>query len=1449
MVKIVKKILEKSPAFNQLKDKDKFIELKEITENISITLKNYNINEELKIGVVGEVKSGKSTLINSLINEDASPIGITETTGSVIKFRNTKRDSYIEYIDGNKDVDNYENIKNKVQNFGSNYSNWENVSVINFDFNNSFLESFELIDTPGLQTLNKKAEKITEEIFNKIDIILWVFNYTHYDQLDIQDKLEEFIEKFPKPIVAIINKTENVSDKKKLIKDFNNDFLFFDEIKEVIPMSALNALSARKNNNQNLLEESGINNLINYLDKIKDKGSKEMKYKSNKELLDKLIGKYVDFHEDIIEDINIKKSNFYSDLKKEKVERKMLLNGIKSYKDKVRLCSPEDIFENQINEVYQYIDNFDKTDIKKENIEKLLKNKLEYEFNEALINKKANIFMNNLISELKLEIEENSEEYKLVKNSSIDNEISSINENFKSKSLKNGIGLGGISATAPAFFEAVLGSQAASVTFLGALPQFVIPGIAIGAAGTYIQRKITVSRKKKIKKDLHKSFEKITKQYKKQLFLKMDNLEDKLENIYQEKVELICISHKVNNEEDFDIKINQIEKFISNFNENKIHNLLFSGESFENLNLKERRNKYIKLIEDTDPNIDVSETVINKIILDKDILNYKIFKIELEQKFINLKKGNKNINYIYLENVNNLFIIKLNDKYKLVLDNIKNPFYSVNFDKLNSLKNNDFVEFYRSEEIINKENNGFKESYKILFDYIEKKLSVLKDVIKYEKDIEEIQLKDYLKYMLKNYNNTEDSIENILIDIENYSLNKNLDIIDFRKLQKNIIDGIIISKELKKDIKKRELEIEILNDNKKESVKNKNLKLKKMLSLLEENPSMTKRKKAEMIINITALTCSLVAIQPIPFADIFILSPLQTTMAISLNKIMKNDLDKANAKKIVKSVMTTIGWGFLSQQTVLGLYKTVLPFMGAVTTIPLVYASTYALGKILVAYFDKDNTMSKSEMKRNYKLEFKNIKKNSKYLNPMNIKREMQKYKTILNEYARKKEEYEKSFDKFDKSKKNDIKYRKERFVKRLKNEYSNIYFTENYINNMFIYKYEKISKIEREYNFAELNEEKYKNYNKELKIGENYLIIESKNNKIIIDIISSNKRKDLNESINKNKVLISKIDKLNKDISKKENEKYKIEREISLYKKKNNKLKKSLDANEINKDKYDKKLKENEKVINKLTSNKEEIILEINEYKEEAERYKNRDTHKIYSKFIKELNSKKNIRIQRTILNRLEVNSIEKFDIIEEEIMQIKRDFIKIINKKGYFITNTNNLGEILIIKDGKELIYEFKFKIIDSFKRKQELISKLKSSSVLKLYNAEKSFFSQNKNFGIMAFNYIQVLENELHKFDDIIRMKDKDPSNYFEIKNGLTLGTYPMFIKEIKNHSVKEFDLNKLKSINNHLFYVSKKRNNVAHTPDGKDEKKDFVLSREEYENIRIKIINKILPVIVD
>ena len=151
------------------------------------------------------------------------------------------------------------------------------------------------------------------------------------------------------------------------------------------------------------------------------------------------------------------------------------------------------------------------------------------------------------------------------------------------------------------------------------------------------------------------------------------------------------------------------------------------------------------------------------------------------------------------------------------------------------------------------------------------------------------------------------------------------------------------------------------------TVREKAAEIKNILQLITNDLTIPRATRMNMVIHATSLVCAIVAVQPIPFADLFVLTPIQVVMITNLSKIMGHPIGKEDAKEIIMYIVGVVGWGVLAQQVVLGLYKTILPYMGGFTTIPLVYGLTYSLGytaKTLLEARQKDQQLTQTQIKQ-----------------------------------------------------------------------------------------------------------------------------------------------------------------------------------------------------------------------------------------------------------------------------------------------------------------------------------------------------------------------------------------------------------------------------------------------------------------------------------------------------
>lgn len=127
---------------------------------------------------------------------------------------------------------------------------------------------------------------------------------------------------------------------------------------------------------------------------------------------------------------------------------------------------------------------------------------------------------------------------------------------------------------------------------------------------------------------------------------------------------------------------------------------------------------------------------------------------------------------------------------------------------------------------------------------------------------------------------------------------------------------------------------------------------------LDEDGKKENTSKVRQIAATTgAVAC---AIPNVPFADFFIITPIQALMVRAIGNIYGYKINESTAAEI----LTVIGGGWLGQQALLAAFRIGLPGAGGLVGSIFVYGWTYGMGKAAEVYFASNMTASKEDIKK-----------------------------------------------------------------------------------------------------------------------------------------------------------------------------------------------------------------------------------------------------------------------------------------------------------------------------------------------------------------------------------------------------------------------------------------------------------------------------------------------------
>ena len=217
-----------------------------------------DIREPLLFVAVGEVKAGKSSLLNALFGQEFAKVDVLPATDRVYIFRHGPEEKSVE-------------ISPQLT---------ERYLPI------SFLQDFNVVDTPGTNTMVAEHQAITESFVPRADVVLFVFSVVNPWSQSAWDLLNFVQKKWLKNVVFVLQQadlreTSEIGIIHRHLQDTATQKIGF--APPVFPVSARKALLARTTgiDKEQLWRESGFGPLEEQINRmVTESGVRMLKLQS-----------------------------------------------------------------------------------------------------------------------------------------------------------------------------------------------------------------------------------------------------------------------------------------------------------------------------------------------------------------------------------------------------------------------------------------------------------------------------------------------------------------------------------------------------------------------------------------------------------------------------------------------------------------------------------------------------------------------------------------------------------------------------------------------------------------------------------------------------------------------------------------------------------------------------------------------------------------------------------------------------------------------------------------------------------------------------------------------------------------------------------------------------------------------------------------------------------------
>ncbi len=218
------------------------------------------LDRPLLVTVMGEFNAGKSSFVNALLGESVAPVGVTPTTATinVLKYGAEPKGRLV-YRDGTSRDVAWKDVSTTLRLLKD--AEIRQLRLVEVLYPLEFLQRVNVVDTPGLNSLNPEHEQTARAFIAEADAVVWLFTVDQAAKATEGAALAT-IGQAGKKVLGVVNKIDRADpeERDKILAHIQSTV--GDRLEAIVPFSARLAVEARAQKDDSKLAESNYAGLL-----------------------------------------------------------------------------------------------------------------------------------------------------------------------------------------------------------------------------------------------------------------------------------------------------------------------------------------------------------------------------------------------------------------------------------------------------------------------------------------------------------------------------------------------------------------------------------------------------------------------------------------------------------------------------------------------------------------------------------------------------------------------------------------------------------------------------------------------------------------------------------------------------------------------------------------------------------------------------------------------------------------------------------------------------------------------------------------------------------------------------------------------------------------------------------------------------------------------------------